>query len=459
MVGKQIVTKDQLEAFGRKLKRSISGASVTTVQQTVETITNFTELADVPQAYTAMGNWLLRVKSTVDQVEFAQLLGTANQVAVAQNAADITLSAVPQFILSDASAAPYVKLVNASDTARDPVFQWAVGASPVVKFTMGVDDSDTDAWKLSAGAALGTTDRIVVGSDGAITLNSEFDANTWGIVSIANDPSYGIHLSSRDLPIVLDTNDVAGGSQVALLSLDALGEINIWGNPTEIVAWDGTDDHGHLFLNVAGTIILFGEASFTIDSPTTTILKGQELRFQGVDESHSVGFEAPALTANVTWVLPATDSTGIQVMGSDGSGNLGWYNLSAAAAHDILSASHGDTTAAAVQRGDIIVGIGATPKWTRYATVAAGSYLASGTEPAWATLNQAAVDGLKTSDSPTFTAVNVTGAFSVDSVQVVSNRVVDADFANIPDSGDLDTDDLIDKMRDALITHGLIASA
>jgi len=38
-------------------------------------------------------------------------------------------------------------------------------------------------------------------------------------------------------------------------------------------------------------------------------------------------------------------------------------------------------------------------------------------------------------------------------------QVVDADFANVPNSGDADTDDLIDKMRDALISHGLIASA
>jgi hypothetical protein len=37
--------------------------------------------------------------------------------------------------------------------------------------------------------------------------------------------------------------------------------------------------------------------------------------------------------------------------------------------------------------------------------------------------------------------------------------IVDADFANTPDSGDTDTDDLIDKLRNALITLNLIASA
>lgn len=36
-------------------------------------------------------------------------------------------------------------------------------------------------------------------------------------------------------------------------------------------------------------------------------------------------------------------------------------------AHNLLSATHGDTSAAAVIRGDIIVGIGASPTWTRVA--------------------------------------------------------------------------------------------
>jgi hypothetical protein len=57
----------------------------------------------------------------------------------------------------------------------------------------------------------------------------------------------------------------------------------------------------------------------------------------------------------------------------------------------------------------MIVGVGATPKWTRVPTVAAGSYWASGTDPAWATLNQAAVAGLTTADSPTLTGLTLSG--------------------------------------------------
>jgi len=55
--------------------------------------------------------------------------------------------------------------------------------------------------------------------------------------------------------------------------------------------------------------------------------------------------------------------------------------------------------------------------------------------------------------------INVTGLYRVDDIQVVSNRVVDSDFGITPDSGDADTDTLIDKIRDALVTHGLIATS
>ena len=55
------------------------------------------------------------------------------------------------------------------------------------------------------------------------------------------------------------------------------------------------------------------------------------------------------------------------------------------AAHNVLSATHGDTTADNVVRGDVIIGSGATPKWTRLAKGNAGEVLTMGAnEPAWA---------------------------------------------------------------------------
>jgi len=55
--------------------------------------------------------------------------------------------------------------------------------------------------------------------------------------------------------------------------------------------------------------------------------------------------------------------------------------------------------------------------------------------------------------------INATGVLKIDDVQVVSNRVIDARCDDAINSGDATTDGVIDALRDAMITHGLIAAA
>lgn len=51
------------------------------------------------------------------------------------------------------------------------------------------------------------------------------------------------------------------------------------------------------------------------------------------------------------------------------------------------------------------------------------------------------------------------GVYYCGTDQIMGARVIDGDFANVPDTGDIDTDDLIAAIVTALTTHGLIASA
>jgi hypothetical protein len=98
-----------------------------------------------------------------------------------------------------------------------------------------------------------------------------------------------------------------------------------------------------------------------------------------------------------------------------------WAAAGGGGAHDILSATHTDTTAAAVTRGDIITGQAAAPntKWKRLAIGASTTYLKGGTEPAWAALNQAAVAGLTTGSTPSFVGVTATaGSFKLPATQI-----------------------------------------
>lgn len=67
-------------------------------------------------------------------------------------------------------------------------------------------------------------------------------------------------------------------------------------------------------------------------------------------------------------------------------------------AHDILSAQHGDTLAAGVSRGSIIVG-NATPKWAELTIGAADTYLGSdGTDADWAQITHGQLGGVGTDD-------------------------------------------------------------
>jgi len=243
-IGAQFATRNEVEQLRRKLTLAISGKNLISVNEydLIAPPIAFLNLTDVPVSYAAAGNWVVRVKSTVDALEFADLKGTTNQVTVTENAADFTLSlpqdihtgASPTFVtvklsaltdgyvpyhVSDATglansvirtdgtlvgvgmlptvaqlevntsqiitsttAAPYLKLINLSDTERDPIIQFAVGATPVTKWTHGLDDSDGDKWKLAVGDEFGDDhDTIVVTSgEGLTPAVAEFTLiDTW----------------------------------------------------------------------------------------------------------------------------------------------------------------------------------------------------------------------------------------------------------------------------------------
>lgn len=87
----------------------------------------------------------------------------------------------------------------------------------------------------------------------------------------------------------------------------------------------------------------------------------------------------------------AYGGTGLSVAGTSGnlltSDGTNWTSAAPPVVnHAILSATHTDSTAAAVVRGDLMVGIGVTPKWERVAKGAEGTIVRAGaTEPAYTT--------------------------------------------------------------------------
>ena len=80
----------------------------------------------------------------------------------------------------------------------------------------------------------------------------------------------------------------------------------------------GASNASYIQLDSAGVSIENASLPFS--------LKNQiDLRFY--EGANYVGFKAPALSGNVIWTLPTTDSTGTQALVSDGAGVLSWASI------------------------------------------------------------------------------------------------------------------------------------
>jgi hypothetical protein len=138
----------------------------------------------------------------------------------------------------------------------------------------------------------------------------------------------------------------------------------------------------------------------------------------------------------------------------------GWGNhasagyLTSVTTHDLLSATHGDTTASTVARGDLIVGTGSTPKWDNLAIGTVGKVVISdGTDVGWSAnaLGTAAYaatgdflaaggkaadsDLLDGHDTAYFQVALTFGIADTNKVQINSADVADNDYAKFTATG------------------------
>jgi hypothetical protein len=114
-----------------------------------------------------------------------------------------------------------------------------------------------------------------------------------------------------------------------------------------------------------------------------------------------------AIASGDIFYVDATPQIARLAKGSDGqvlklvSGLPAWQTEGGGTSHDILSATHTDTLAAAVVRGDLIIA-NSTPKWTRLAVGLANKVLKSdGTDPAWGNVAHSELSGIGENDHHT----------------------------------------------------------
>ncbi len=87
------------------------------------------------------------------------------------------------FLISDSSGNTVVTVDN-NDTTADSVISFDVSGSD--SFSLGVDDSDSDKFKISAGSNLGVTDRFIIDSSGNVGIGTSTPGTLLSVDSIAN---------------------------------------------------------------------------------------------------------------------------------------------------------------------------------------------------------------------------------------------------------------------------------
>ena len=114
--------------------------------------------------------------------------------------------------------------------------------------------------------------------------------------------------------------------------------------------------------------------------------------------------------------------TGITIVYDDAANTITLSTSAPLGTHDILSASHGDTLAAAGVRGDLIV-VNATPKWSRLPKGVANDVLgmgAGGTDPGWETASGTGAPVRASSPSLTTPTIGVATATTINKVTITA---------------------------------------
>ncbi|MBM3136209.1 MAG: hypothetical protein FJZ89_13205, partial [Chloroflexi bacterium] len=157
-------------------------------------------------------------------------------------------------------------------------------------------------------------------------------------------------------------------------------------------------------LVVTGGLGVTGGASITGGlnvGSATGAASGQVKASAGLDLAGSkfVVDSSGNLTAvnNVAYSWPAAQGGATTYLTNNGSGTLTWATTATTTAHNVLSATHGDTAAGTVVRGDIIYG-NSTPAWARLAVGAANAFLRTdGTDTGWSSFYLTGTSGGTTS--------------------------------------------------------------
>lgn len=322
------------------------------------------------------------------------------------------------------------------------------GASGDLDFAIGsVNDGHTGGFSFTGSNAVGTN-RNTGGF--AITLGAPTGSGTAGTFSLS---SYGTTSVTR--------NTSATNTSLSLLELYRECSGTAAAGSGAYIGFQLEDDGGtfqqsRLAIDVHNAGASTFNAKFRVHLAKLPTIGSQDVIHAYGDGNVVLNATGSALATNATTGFtylptcagtptgtPALTQTGAYPFVYDSTNSLLYrHNGSAWATvggstHELLSATHTDTLAASVTRGDLIVG-NSTPKWNRLAVGSTGKFLGTdGTDVGWKTLagtaNQVTVSNssgdltlslpqsIATTSSPTFDAIYTDLINGQDEVHILAN--------------------------------------
>ncbi|MBI2820387.1 MAG: hypothetical protein HYX73_10440, partial [Acidobacteria bacterium] len=231
----------------------------------------------------------------------------------------------------------------------------------------GLESAAADCGTGGGGGGYGTVQEEGSGLTARSTLNFVGGAVTASDDAANNRTNVALSIGDSDIPATI-TRD---------------SEINVQGTVNEIAS-SGSGP--------APTISL----ASTLDLSGKTLAGGAPLVLDGATaDANKTTVVVTDPSSARTFTLPNADSVAVQPQTCAGSDKVSAISASGVvtctadqsgggSSHELLSATHTDTTVGTVARGDLIVGQSATPSWQRLAIGSNNTFLASnGTDASW----------------------------------------------------------------------------
>ena len=228
----------------------------------------------------------------------------------------------------------------------------------------------------SGGTIGGGADNTLIGANAGKNVGSNSNITAVGSNALS------VCITHSNVALGKDAGDsIVNGQSNIVIGTDAGQNITNGSGNVIIGSVDAGSATGDRQLMISGydgsttTTWISGDNSGNVSIAENLNLSGSNKELRFYEGTNYVGFEAPALTADKIWVLPAADGSADQVLKTDGSGNLGFATAGGGAAGtlDFQSDRSGNLTISADTATEIVFNAEAIDTGSKY-NVSTGRY-------------------------------------------------------------------------------------